>query len=207
MLELRDETRKIWQALFTHTGLHKTNTKWLVHSWNTFGVRTSYGQLGHTRLTTARTWGKPPPSPYSILYTSPRGPHPNGFLSQDSQVGVPKLPRLGLPQLWSAITLHVDLWLRWGMKQSCSPCQELSNGMSHVICTHGNRVDSWLLVVGNQIANLTPDPSFGHNLCCRCSNGRCEPILDIYVPRAFQWYKKLPKPLSFDPCSCPLKIR
>jgi len=37
--------------------------------------------------------------------TSPRGPHPNGFLSRDSQVGVSKSPKLGLLQLWSPITL------------------------------------------------------------------------------------------------------
>jgi hypothetical protein len=79
--------------------------------------------------------------------------------------------------------------------------------MSHVICTHGNWVDSRFLVVGSQIANLTPDPSFGHNLCFKCPNGRCKPILDIYVPRSFQWYKKLFKPLSFYLCNCPLKIQ
>ncbi len=56
-------TRKNWKASLTHTGLHKTNTRWLVRSWNTFGARMNHGQLGHTRLTTARTWGKPPPSP------------------------------------------------------------------------------------------------------------------------------------------------
>jgi hypothetical protein len=117
------------------------------------------------------------------------------------------LLRLGLSQLWGAITLRADLWLRWGIQQSCSPHREPFNGMLHAICTHGNRVDIWLLVVGSQIANLIPDPSFGHNLCCRCPNEKCEPILDIYVPRTFQWYKKLLKPLSFDPCSCPLKIQ
>jgi len=122
-------------------------------------------------------------------------------------VGVPKLPRLGLPQLWGAITLCTDLWLRWGMKQSCSPRQGLSNGMSHTICTHENWVDSWLLLVGSHIANLTPDPFFGHNLCFRCPNGQWKPILDIYVLRAFQWYKEFFKPLSFDPCNCPMKIR
>ncbi len=37
--------------------------------------------------------------PYSILYASPRGPHLNGFLSRDSEVGVPKFPQLGLPRL------------------------------------------------------------------------------------------------------------
>jgi len=79
--------------------------------------------------------------------------------------------------------------------------------MSHAIFTHRKRVDSRLLVVGSQIANLTPGPSFGHNLCFRCPNGRCEPILDIYVPRAFHRYEEIFKPLSFDPCNRPLKIR
>jgi len=134
------------------------------------------------------------------------GPHPNGFLSRDSQVEVSKSPRLGLPHLWGAITLHEDLGLRWGLKQSCSFCRELSNSMSHTICTHGNRVDSWLSMVGSQIINLTSGPSFGHNLCFKCPNGQCEPISDIYVPRTFNWYKELFKPLSFDPCNRPLKI-
>jgi hypothetical protein len=122
-------------------------------------------------------------------------------------MGVPKSSRLGLPRLWGAITLCVNLWMRWGLKQSCSPYQELSNRMSHAICTQKNRVDSPLLVVKNRIANLTPDPFFGHNLCFRYSNGRWEPILDIYVQRTFHWYKELFEPLSFDPYNRPLKIR
>jgi len=145
--------------------------------------------------------------PYSILCTFPRGPHPNGFLSRDSQVGVPKSLRLGLPQLWGIVTLRANLGLRWGLKQSYSPHRELSNGMSRIICTHENRVNSWLLMVGSQTANLTPSPSFGHNLCFRRPNGRCEPILDIYISRSFHWYKELFNSLSFDPCNFPLKIR
>jgi hypothetical protein len=145
--------------------------------------------------------------PYSILCTSPRGPHPNDFLSRDSQVRVPKLPRLRLPQLWGTITLHTNVQWRWSLKQSCSPNRELSNGMSFTTCTQGNRVDFRLLVVRSQIANLTPDISFGHNLCFRCPNGSCEIILHIYVLRAFQWYNKRFKPLSFDPCNRPLKIQ
>ncbi len=117
--------------------------------------------------------------PYSILCTSPRGPHPNGFLSRDSQVGVLKSPKLGLLRLWGAITLQVDLWLRWGLKKSCSFRWEIFHGMSHAICTHRNRVDFRLFVVGSQTANLTPGPSFGHNLCFRCPNEQCEPILNI----------------------------
>jgi hypothetical protein len=71
----------------------------------------------------------------------------------------------------------------------------------------GNQGDSRLLVVGSQIGNLTSNPSFGHNLCLRCPNGSCEPIVDIYVPKSFQWYKELFNPIGFDPCNCFLKIR
>jgi len=144
--------------------------------------------------------------PYSILCTSPQSPHSNDFLSQDSQVGVPKSPRLGLPRLWGAITLRANLGLKWGLKQSCSPRRELFNGVSHAMCTHRNRVHSRLLVVGSQTANLTLDLSFGHNLCFKCPNGRCELILDIFIPIAFHWYKERLNPLSFDAYNRPLKF-
>ncbi len=52
---------------------------------------------------------------YSILCVWPQGQHPNVILSQDSQVGVPKFPKLGLSQLWRPITLCEDFWLRWGL--------------------------------------------------------------------------------------------
>jgi hypothetical protein len=52
-------------------------------------------------------------------------------------------------------------------------------------------------VVGSQIANLTPGPSFGHNWCFRFLNGSCKPILDIHVSIAFQWYKFFFNPLSW----------
>jgi len=145
--------------------------------------------------------------PYSILYASPRGPHPNGILPQDSQVGVPKFPKLGFPWFWGLISLRVDLGLRWGLKQSCIPHRDLSNGMSHATYTQGNRVDSRLLVVRSQIANSILDPFFGQNLCFRCPNEWCEPILDIYVSIVFQWYNELFTPLSFDPCNHSLNIR
>jgi hypothetical protein len=54
-----------------------------------------------------------------------------------------------------------------------------------------NQGNSQLLVVGNQIGNLASDSSFGHNLCFRYPNGSCKPILDIHIPKAFQWYKEL----------------
>ncbi len=113
--------------------------------------------------------------PYSILCGWPWSLHPNGFFLP----GLPKSRQMGLLRLWSPITLRADLKLGCGLKQSCSSHRELSNGMSHAPYKQVNWVDSRLFVVRSQISNMTPDPSFGHNLCFRCPNEQCEPILDI----------------------------
>jgi hypothetical protein len=117
--------------------------------------------------------------PYSILCAFPRGPHPNGILSRDSQMGISKFPKLGFSQLWGPITLCVDLQLGWGLKQSCSPCWELSNDKLQGTCTQGSQVDFWLLVIGSQTTNLTLDLSIGHNLCLKFPNESYKPISDI----------------------------
>jgi hypothetical protein len=70
----------------------------------------------------------------------------------------------------------------------------------------GNHGDFCLLVVNSQIGNLILDPSFGHTLCFKYPNGSCDPILDAYVPRDFQWYKNFFNPMIFDPCNHSLKI-
>ncbi len=140
--------------------------------------------------------------PYSILYITLSHPHPNDFHSRDS-----KLSRFGLPGLWALITPSSDLGLGWGLKQTCISSQELSNGVSHFIYTYQDRVDSRLFVIGSQIANLTLGPSLDHNLCCRCPNGSCEAIFDIYTSRPFQRYKKHFKARCFAFCCWALKLR
>jgi hypothetical protein len=50
-------------------------------------------------------------------------------------------------------------------------------------------------------------PFIGYNLCFNHSNKSCEPILDIYIPRAFQWFKDFDNLIGFDPYNCFLKIR
>ncbi len=145
--------------------------------------------------------------PYSILCITPPHPHPNGFYSRDSQGEVPKLSWFGLPGLWELITPGSDLGLGWGLKQTCSFSQELSNSLLHSICTHRDRVDSWLFVVGSQIASLTPDPSFDHNLCCKCPNGSCKAIFDIYTSQPFQQYKEHLKARCFDFCNQALTLQ
>jgi hypothetical protein len=134
------------------------------------------------------------------------GPTSKWLFSRNSRVRVPKLRQLGLSRLWSLVTFRADFGSRCNLKQSCRSCWELSNSMLHVIWRQVNRVDSRLFLVRSQIGSLTFGLSFGHNLCFRCPNEQCEPILDIYVPRAFQWYKERHKPLSFDPWIHSLKF-
>jgi hypothetical protein len=160
------------------------------------------GDPGLTRLTTARIRGKPPHSPiYYSLRLSATPTFEWLFVR-----GVPKLSRFRLPRLCKFITFCSDLRLKWGLKQTCSSLWELSNSVSHSTCTHWTQVDSQLLVVGSQTARLTPGPSFCHNLCCRCPNGSCEDIFDIYTLIAFQWYKERLKARCFDPCNRTLKF-
>jgi hypothetical protein len=105
--------------------------------------------------------------------------------------GTPKVqsrncPDFGLPGLWDIIASRPNLRSERGLNQTCSPLQELSNSMSHSPSARRERVDSQLLVAGSQIANLTPGPSFAHDLGCRCSNDQCKAISDIYTSRPLQ---------------------
>jgi hypothetical protein len=125
-------------------------------------------------------------------------------------LGTPKEESQNCP-VWTPRTLWVHNFLLrpligWGLKQTCSSPWELSNGVLHSTCTHRGRVDSQLLVVGSQIASLTPDPSFCHNLCCRCPNGSCEAIFDMYTLITFQWYEKHLKVRCFDTYNQTLKF-
>jgi hypothetical protein len=136
------------------------------------------GDLGFTWSPQPGLKGSHHLPPYSILCVCLQHLHPNGTFSQDFQ-GVPKLFRFGFSRFWKLITPNSDLQLGWGLKQIYSSLQDLFNNMSHSTYTHQDRVDSWLLVFRSQTTSLTPDPSFDHNLCCRCLNGSCKVIFNI----------------------------
>jgi len=129
------------------------------------------------------------------------------FYLRTPKLGISKFPKLGLLKLWRPITFFVDLWSRWGLKKSGSPCQDLSNNIWHPACMQINQGNSRLLMVGNQIGTLTPGLLGAHNLCFKYSNGTCELILDIYVSRSFQWYKEFFNLMSFNPCNCFMKMQ
>jgi hypothetical protein len=111
------------------------------------------------------------------------------------------------PGLWELITPNYRVRSQQGLNQSCSSPQELSTAVSHSRIRHWEEVESWLLVVGSQIVNLTPGPSFAHNLGCRCPNDQCEAILDIYASRPFQWHQEHLNVRCFGPCCRTLKIQ
>ncbi len=150
------------------------------------GVGTSHGHFDTQDSPRPGLKGSHHLPPYSILCTSPPRLHPNGSFSRDSQGGVPKLSRVGVPGLWDFVAPRPDLRSGRGLNQSCSPPRELSNAMSYSRSARREQVNSRLLVVGSQTASLTPGPSFAPNLGCRCPNGSCEAILDIYISRPFQ---------------------
>jgi hypothetical protein len=91
----------------------------------------------------------------------------------------PETVSVGVPGLCELITPDCIIRSRRGLNQSCNPRRDLSNAVSHSQFGCWEEVDSRLLVVGSQIASLTPGPSFPHNLGCRCPNDQCEAIFDI----------------------------
>jgi hypothetical protein len=170
-------------------------THWLMHSLGIFGARTNHGQPRIHKTHHGPDLREAITFPLIVFFVPFHGATSKWHFTQ-----------LGLPWLWGRITSHANLWLQWSLKQSCSPCRELFNSMSHATCTRGNWIDFWLLMVGSQIVNLIPGLSFGHNLCFGCPNGSWKPILDMYVSISFQWYKELSKLMSFDPYNHALKI-
>jgi hypothetical protein len=188
VLELQDGTRKSdKQFSYSLESASNQPTHWLILCWSTFGARTN-----HKRLRTHKTHhgldSREAITFPHIVYFAPlhEGYIQMAFCPGTVQVGrgVPKLPRLEFLQLCGAITSCLDLRSGQGLKQICSSCRELSNGVLHATCMHGNRVDSQHFVVGSQTASLTLD-LFLAITCYRCSNGSCEPILDFFTSIAF----------------------
>jgi hypothetical protein len=177
-----------------------------VHSWSTFGAKTSHRQTQTHKTHHGPNLGEAITFPFIVDSV----PLHEAHIQMAFCPGTPKW-EFQNSQSWdyrdfAPITLCADLQLEWGLKQSYICCQELSNDMSHATCTQGNRVDSRLLMVESQIANLTPNFPFGHNLCFKCPNGSCKPILNIHILISFQWYKELFNPLGFDLCNGTLNI-
>jgi hypothetical protein len=181
-----------------------------MRSWNTFGAHTNHEHTWTHMTHHGPDLGEVTTFPLIVLFMPTYEAYTQmSFCLGPPNLGIPKFPKLGLSQIWKHITFFVNLWLRWGLKFFYSPCQEHSNNMWHTTCTQVNQGNSQLIVVENQIGSLIPNPSFGHNLCFKYSNGTCKPVLNIYVLRVFhdKWYKKIFNPMIFDSCNHFLKIQ
>ncbi len=126
-----------------------------MHNWSTFCARMSQGQtqthkthhgpdLGEAITITVIVFSMFRHESYTQM----------PFCPKTSELGVSKL---GFLQLWRPIILCVDLHLKWGLKQSFSPCREPFNGMWHATCAKLNQGDSWLLMVGWRTPNSLQD--------------------------------------------------
>jgi hypothetical protein len=138
--------------LLTQTYTNQT-TSWLMHSLSTFGARTSHRQTQTHKTQHGLNLGESTTFPLLIYFVPLHEAHIQMAFCE-TQIGVPKFSKLGFLRFWGPITLCVNLWLRWSLKQSCSPHQKKFDSMWHVTCTQGSWVDSRLLMVGSQTANL-----------------------------------------------------
>jgi hypothetical protein len=170
------------QDNYLHRHAQNQTTSSLVRSLSTFGARTNHKQTRTHKTHHNLELGEATTFPFIVFFVPNHG-------ANTQMSFCPVIPKLGLPQFWRPITLYEDFQLKWSLKQSCSLHWELSNNMWHATYTQENWGNFQLLMVRSQIANLTLDPSFGHNLYFKYPNESCEPILDIYVPSIFQWYK------------------
>ncbi len=184
------------------------------HSGTPLGVGTSHGHFG------PRDTPRPGPREYAttilpIVYSATLGGTHARMSLFPGTLGTPGLESRNCPEivsggvsgLWELITPDFGVWSQRGLNQTCSPRRDLSNDVSHFRFGGREEVDSRLLVVGSQIASLTPGPSFAHNVGYRCPNGLCEVIFYIYASRPFQWHQEHLNARCFGPCCRALNIR
>jgi len=163
------------------------------------GFGTSHGQFGLLDSPRPGLGGSHHLPPYSIICVSTRRLHPNGSFSRDSQVGVPKLSRVGVPGLWTAVAPCPELGLGRALNQSYSSRQELFNAGLHSLKRRREEVDSQLLVVGSQNGKLTPDLSFAHNLGCRFQMGNARSFWTSTFQELFIDIKNTPRQGNLTP--------
>jgi hypothetical protein len=140
------------------------------HSGTPLGVGTSHGHFGPQDTPWPGLGRCQHHPPYIILCTwMALFPGTPKLESRDCPETVP----VGVPKLWELITPDCEVWMRRSLNQTCSPRRDLSNDVLHSQFAGQEEVDSRLLVVRSQTANLTPGPSFAYNLGYKCPNGHC----------------------------------
>jgi hypothetical protein len=111
-----------------------------VHSWSTFGARTSHGQTWIHKIHHNLDLGEATTFPL-IVYSMPDH-ETSTQMSFCPETPIPKIPKIGTPVTLEGYNFACRPSIEVRFKQKCSPCQELSNGMWHAICTEGGQGDS-----------------------------------------------------------------
>jgi len=83
------------QINYSHGPTQTKKTSWLMHSWSIFGAKTNHGQTWTHTTHHCPDLGEAITFPLIVFSVWPQGQHPNVILSQDSQVGSPKIPEIG----------------------------------------------------------------------------------------------------------------
>jgi hypothetical protein len=130
------------------------------------------------------------------------GPAPKCHFVPGLPNGSPKIPKVGISMILGA---HNFVWKPLTKMRFKEKLYPLSRAFQWYVACHLHKKKSQRFLIFS--GNLILGPSFGHNLRFMCSNGSCELILDIYIPRAFSWYKELLNPIGSDLYNCFLKIQ
>ncbi len=93
-----------------------------------------------------------------------------------------------VPKLWMLISFSNQVYFEKTRKISYSPKKYLSNGVQHTPIRPHLAPAFKGFMVGSQISNLTPTPSFDHNLCKSSLNEQYQSTLNIHVSRPFEWH-------------------
>jgi hypothetical protein len=133
------------------------------------------GKFGLTRFITARTWGSHHLSPYSTICASTR-PTSKWYFVPGLPNGSTKIRKV---ESLATLGSHNFVCRPLIELRSKAKLYPLSRFFQQYVARHLHARKSGRFPTFNQTTNLIPDLSFGHNLCFRCINGSCEPILDI----------------------------
>jgi len=121
-----------WQVLnHSHKLAQNQTTNWSMHSWSTFGVRTSHKQTWTHKTHHDLDLGEATTFPLIIYFVLLHEAHIQMAFCPKLPNGSPEIPKVGIP---STLGVHNFVWkfrLRWGLMKSYSPCQVLSNNMLH----------------------------------------------------------------------------
>ncbi len=138
-----------------------------------------HGQLGLKRFTMTRTWGKPPPSPLQYILQLSTG-------ATSKWLFVTRFPNesLDIPTTWTLVTLGVHNFTRKPLitMRSKAKLQPSSRSFQRYVAhlLHVKKLSQFLTFNGQE-SNCQFDsrPFFDHNLCSRCPNQKCEPLLNM----------------------------